>query len=72
VSRSAVIREVLAGHFEEAREAAIGRSIVDGYTRVPQATPDEWGEVDAQAERSTLETLQRLDAEETAGGHGPW
>ena len=29
------------------REAAIDRAIVEGYTRIPPGTPDEWGDVES-------------------------
>lgn len=64
ISRSAVIREALDRHLSEAREAAYVRRIVEGYERVPPTTPDEWGDLETHADRSTLELLQRLDAEE--------
>lgn len=72
LSRSALIREALDGYLAGTRESAVARSIVEGYTRIPPATPDEWGNLEAQADRSTTELLQRLDAEERAGGRGPW
>jgi len=62
----------LDGYLAASRERAHARSIVDGYTRIPPATPDEWGRLEEQAERSTVELLQRLDAEERAGGHEAW
>jgi hypothetical protein len=68
VSRSALIREALDGYLAERRERDLARSIVEGYTRIPPATPDEWGDPEAQADRSTLELLRRLDAEEHASG----
>lgn len=72
MSRSALIREILNERLAEAAEAAVARSIVSGYTRVPQATPDEWGALDAQADRSAAEVARRLDVEERAAGHEPW
>lgn len=71
ISRSAVIREALDRHLSEAREAAHSRRIVEGYERVPPATPDEWGDLKMHADRSTLELLQRLDAEERDASR-PW
>ena len=70
VSRSAVIRRAIEAHLHDVREAAITRRIVDGYRRIPPATPDKWGDLEALQDRATHETLQRLDAEER--DIGPW
>jgi hypothetical protein len=72
VSRSALIREFVELGLREEREAEIGRRIAAGYERVPQVIPDEWGDPAALADRSTAETMQRLEAEERAAGHSPW
>lgn len=72
VSRSALIRGVLEESLADDREAAIGRSIADGYRRIPPATPDAWGDVAAVADEATGDLLQRLDAEEKASGRRPW
>jgi hypothetical protein len=72
VSRSALIREVLTAHLEDRRKASISDAIVDGYRRVPPATPDAWGDVEQLTDRATADLLQRLDAEEARDGHGPW
>lgn len=72
LSRSALIRTLLAESLEDEREAEIGRQIVEGYTRIPQATPDEWGDLASLADETTRDVLRRLDAEERAAGHGPW
>lgn len=71
-SRSAVIREVLEGHFAQAREAEIGRQIADGYRRVPPGTPDEWGDLESLGDRANRDLLRRLEAEERRAGVGPW
>jgi hypothetical protein len=63
-SRSGLIREAIAAYLAESREARLGAQIVDGYRRVPQATPDEWGTVDDIGDAAARETLQRLDAED--------
>lgn len=60
ISHSAVIREAVEAHLAD----GIGREIVDGYRRIPPATPDEWRAIDRFAEASTRELLERLDAEE--------
>jgi hypothetical protein len=72
VSRSAVIREAVEEHFAGRRERSVGRRIVEGYRRVPPATPDEWGSLDEASDAAAREVSQRLDAEERANGHGPW
>jgi len=72
VSRSSVVRDAVTRYLSESGEAAIIRRIVEGYTKVPPAIPDEWGDLEAQADRATRETLQRLDAEEKAQGRKPW
>lgn len=72
MSRSAVIREALTLYLTESSEAVISRRIVEGYTRIPQATPDEWGDLEKHGDVSTRELLQRLNEEERAEGHEPW
>ena len=72
VSRSSLIREAVTAFLAQSGEAAIGKRIVEGYRRLPPVTPDEWGDLDAEMQRATLETLHRLDAEERAGGFPPW
>lgn len=72
LSRSALIRGVLEESFAEERAAAVGRQIAEGYERMPPATPDAWGDLEATADRAAGELLQRLDAEERAAGEPPW
>lgn len=72
MSRSALIREAVVTYLTDVGEAAIARKILEGYTRVPPSTPDEWGDLEAQQDRATREVAQRLDAEERAEGHDPW
>jgi hypothetical protein len=72
VSRSALIRQVLEEHLRERSEAAVGTQIADGYRRIPPATPDEWGDLEALTDRATGDLLVRLDAEERASGKKPW
>jgi Ribbon-helix-helix protein, copG family len=72
ISRSALIRGLLEESLRDQREGEIDRQIVEGYTRVPPATPDEWGEVAEQAGAGTIDLLARLDAEERDAGLGPW
>jgi predicted transcriptional regulator len=71
-SRSALIREAITSHLAEAAAGAVTRSIVEGYRRVPQSRPDEWGDIGALSDRSTRETLQRLDSEERNDGSKSW
>lgn len=72
MSRSALIREAIEAHLDQARRAEIGRQIVEGYERIPQGEPDEWGSLADEAETASIETLQRLDREEREAGYGPW
>ncbi|MGI8727283.1 MAG: CopG family transcriptional regulator [Solirubrobacterales bacterium] len=64
VSRSALIRDVLEAGLAEARSREIDRAIVEGYTRIPPGTPDEWGDLEAAADANTREMLERLDEED--------
>lgn len=72
VSRSALIRQILEEFLRSSGEAAVSRSIVEGYRRVPPSTPDEWGDPTELTDRTALDLLQRLDAEERRDGHDPW
>ena len=72
MSRSALIRLAIDGLLAASREAAITRAIVEGYTRIPPGTPDEWGSLEELADEGTRELLERLDAEERAAGLPPW
>lgn len=71
VSRSAVIREAILTHLGASREAMITRRIVEGYRRVPPATPDDWGDLETDQDQAAGEVMGRLDAEEAAAGT-PW
>lgn len=71
-SRSALIRDLLFAALAEDRERQIGEAIAEGYRRIPQGTPDEWGDLSAAAEDANRETMQRLDAEERAAGFELW
>ncbi len=71
-SRSALIRDLLWEALSHDREREIGEQIAEGYRRIPQGEPDEWGDLSDAAEHSHRETLRRLDAEERAAGHDPW
>lgn len=72
VSRSALIRSALEEFLRHDHEAVISRQIVDGYTRVPPAVPDEWGDLAAMADQASVDLLRRLDAEERRQGREPW
>ncbi|MGI8750043.1 MAG: ribbon-helix-helix protein, CopG family [Thermoleophilaceae bacterium] len=71
-SRSALIRELLWEALGRDREREIGAQIAEGYRRIPQGEPDEWGDLSGAADHSHRETLRRLDAEERAAGYDPW
>lgn len=72
LSRSALIRSAVAEYLHDARQAEITRDIVAGYERIPPGTPDEWGDLQVSSDQATVETLQRLDAEERRAGLDPW
>lgn len=72
VSRSAIIREAVTQYLASSKQASIAEAIVEGYRRIPPGTPDEWGDLAAQVDAATDETLQRLRAEERARGLEPW
>lgn len=72
VSRSALIREAIQEHLHESTEREVTRRIVAGYTRVPPASPDEWGSLEHAGDVAARELAQRLDAEERAQGFEPW
>lgn len=72
VSRSQLIREAVEAHLAGDHDAEISRRIITGYERVPQATPDEWGDPTELADRAARDLHRRLEAEERAAGHDPW
>ena len=72
ISRSALIRELVIDGLKQGEAAAVGERIADGYRRLPQALPDEWGDPIVTADVATRELLVRLDAEDRAAGHEPW
>ena len=72
MSRSALIRAALEQFLTKDREAEVGREIVEGYTRIPPATPDDWGDLVELTDQATVDVLHRLDAEERFEGHEPW
>ncbi|MFN2390064.1 MAG: CopG family transcriptional regulator [Actinomycetota bacterium] len=72
ISRSALIRTAVEEFLRHDQEAALSQEIVDGYTRIPPAVPDEWGRLAQIGDRATVDVLHRLDAEERAQGHEAW
>lgn len=72
MSRSALIREFVIEGLEQSAAASVGERIAEGYRRIPQAHPDEWGSLVTTGDVATGELLKRLDAEERAAGHDPW
>lgn len=72
VSRSALIRAALEESLADAREAAVGRRIAEGYERIPPATPDAWGDLAGMTDEAAGDLLHRLDAEEHESGERPW
>lgn len=71
-SRSELIRRAVSAFLVEARRDLIGEQIAEGYRRIPQGTPDDWGDLSEHADRSAREMMQRLDAEERDAGFEPW
>ncbi len=72
ISRSALVRDLLEESLCDQQEAEIDRQIVEGYTRVPPATPDEWGDLTRDSDAGLSDLFARLDAEERDAGFGPW
>ncbi len=72
VSRSALIRELVVAGLDEQGRDLIGEQIAEGYRRIPQGTPDEWGDLEALGRSGTDEMMARLDEEERAAGSEPW
>ena len=72
VSRSKLIRDLVADGLRRASVDEIGQQIAEGYRRFPQAEPDEWGSLELSSDAATQDLLQRLDAEERAAGQSPW
>lgn len=46
LTRSALVRSVLEAFAKDEDEAEKDRRMVEGYTRIPPGTPDEWGNLD--------------------------
>lgn len=72
ISRSALIRTAIQDLLAADLDKRIGEQIAEGYRRVPPAVPDEWGDLDAQADRATAELGRQLEAEERRERSAPW
>ncbi|MGH8874856.1 MAG: ribbon-helix-helix domain-containing protein [Acidimicrobiia bacterium] len=72
VSRSQVIRDAVQAYLADDEEALISRQIIEGYLRMPQDAPDEWGDPGALSGQIMAENLRALDEEERASGHESW
>ncbi|MGI8425741.1 MAG: ribbon-helix-helix protein, CopG family [Actinomycetota bacterium] len=72
ISRSALVRQIIQESLRQDEERLKAARIVEGYTKIPPATPDEWGDLVALGDANTSELLKRLDEEERRQGHGPW
>ncbi len=72
VSRSALIRELVVAGLDEQGRDLIGEQIAEGYRRIPQGTPDGWGDMRAIAASGRKRMMRRLDEEERAAGFEPW
>jgi predicted transcriptional regulator len=72
MSRSALIREFVVDGLRQSSSVAVGERIAEGYRRLPQTHPDEWGDTAEASDIATGELLQRLDAEDRAAGHQGW
>jgi Arc/MetJ-type ribon-helix-helix transcriptional regulator len=72
VSRSQVIREAVEAYLASDYDSEISRQVLGGYERIPQSTPDEWGDPTRFTTAAARDAHRRLDAEERAAGHEPW
>ncbi|CAN5274623.1 hypothetical protein BH20ACT16_BH20ACT16_04880 [soil metagenome] len=65
VSRSALVRDLLAAALSEDHAREISARIVEGYRRVPQQTADDaWGDLDTWSESNARRNLAALGREE--------
>jgi len=69
VSRSAVIRDAVEQYLGERGRAAQVHRYVEGYQRRPPSVPEEWGDLEHEAEMHGRELARRLDAEERETGN---
>ncbi len=67
-SRSAVIRAAISAYLEGQSQAADLRRYVEGYRAQPPGIPDEWGDLESDADLQGREAALRLDAEDRAAG----
>lgn len=72
ISRSQLIREAVEAHLSDDHEAEISRQVIAGYQRVPQDTPDQWGDPSSFTAAAARQLHRRLDSEERGRGHDPW
>lgn len=63
-NRTAAIQRALEDYLALERRRAIDRSIVEGYTRLPPPTVDEWGDLDAEQLAWASMTSAALDTED--------
>lgn len=65
VSRSALVRDLLAEALQVDRGADLSRRMIEGYRKVPQQNgEDAWGDLDAWSETNARRNLAALGAEE--------
>ncbi len=69
-SRSAVIREAIEEYLARDRARLVDERMIAGYLAVPQAVPDEWGDIERLADLATYEVLARLDHDDGGFDHG--
>ncbi len=72
VSRSDIIREAIERHLKPELDAQISRQIIADDERIPQATPDSWGNPADQIASGTRGMFHRLEEEERQNGQRPW
>jgi hypothetical protein len=72
ISRSALIRDLLEESLRDEREAEIDRQIIEGYTRMPPGSPDEWGDRGRETDDGLRDLFARLDVEERDAGFEAW
>ena len=62
--RSTIVRNAISAYLEERAHDVGVRRYVEGYQANPPDTPDEWGDLEAQADVHGREVSLRLDAED--------
>jgi metal-responsive CopG/Arc/MetJ family transcriptional regulator len=69
VSRSALIRELLADALDDPSHDEVSERIIEGYSRAPQAEErDQWGDLSEWNARNAARNLAALSEEEEQ----PW